>query len=665
MLEDHLSPEDIATLKKAQQAGSLSPEQKSKIIELSRRPAATSTPKSNLDFGLDKGPVAFSDNPEFSDISRDAGRKTTLKETTGGVVNREAFEGIGATIGGTVGVGTGPFAPAGVLAGMGLGGGLGSATFDTLEEIMRWTGALKQPEDPLDNSPFKNSLEAVGDEILFAGGSQMLFTGLAMTKPLIGKMLGVQTAEVADLITRAESANLRVGAVDVVDGIRGKIVRGASKVMGIFPYVGGPFRANAEKKAAAVVDATGRILNRLAPNAVMSDDLGINMVRASRGSMKQFTRVSGSLYTRWRNLVANAKVKNVIPTDKIKGASGLLVKKNEQGKIILDDGDVLEGPAADQLIDFVSKLQKLPDRITINQYEKLADDLQDFVSSANSAGFDVARYMGIKKSMEASLTKMKLSGLPEGQAKAILNAKKAADSFYAKGILAFQSPTAQKFGRVDKNIFKPGFSKAGNLNDDELAEVVLNLRSPKAIDDLAELVGEQNMGAVARKTIETAWNKALIVGDDDLIKGIDWKSLKDSLGLGQGKRATQSAFRRLMSKTKVKADEIENLINIASKLEVPKDVNTFIARRAALGGAGSAVAGATTMGLIKGSLLKSTGVAILLRHSAKIMADPVHLKAMTKVLAPTTTELQRRAILGRLLESLDETPDIEADLNAL
>ena len=607
-------------------------------------------------------------------------RPESIAELTGGYVTRGTAEAIGGTVGSVLGAGTaglggvavgaagGPpgMAAAGTTAallgekaGGALGAAGGSLTFDVADQLLRSAGILKEreiPESPLE--PTMRAIKAGREDLLYGTGFQVAGAAFRAIKPGVGLLIGARDADVTKILQDARLAGLTVegtpalGAVDVVPGARGAVIRGGAKVLGIFPFIGSPYRKAAVQKVDVVTGRINTMLNALAPSATMADELGVDMVRAAKGARKEFTKTAGVLYDNFRNLARNASKTDIVPTGPVKGAAADFVEEVQRGQITLADGETLVGPVADELNEYLTKLVDLPDKMTIDQAQKLSADLEAFIRRAINDGFDVKRVASVKSSIEEALSQIDVTGLKPGEGEAIIAARDAANEFYSKGILKFQTTTAKKFARTDPNVFRAGPERVGSLNEDEIARVAVNLKSKQAISDLRELVGDDLINKAARRHIENAWDAAIIVDKDSgFIKGMDWDKMRGALGLTVQKTDERAAMREFLKNSDVDFNELTALISTASRIQVPSGVSSFVARRAALGGMSSAVGGATATSLIADSVLSSLGVAFLLRHGGKVLSDPAQLKAMRRVVDASVPINQRRALFGRLLDA--------------
>ena len=661
-----------------------------------------------------------------------ASKPTSLPELTGGFVNRPAFEAAGGMTGSVLGgasglvVGT-PGGPAGVAtagvvgatAGGALGSGLGSIAFDATTSLADILGFI-EADVPTPVEQFKRAGRSAQEDAAFGVGGQAIGVTARAVKPLVGRALGVRGEIAQDMIDAAMRQGIEVGAIDVAPGFRSRLLRGSSRVLGIFPWIGGPFRRAATEKSALIDQRVTGMLDSMAPNATMTGDLGLDMAQAARSSIKQFRDTAALLYENFTRLAKDSGP--IVPTNfsdkatiSIKKAAEGLGDARRTGETILNPSkemlerhakavdvydlkrlqldqaatraqaikdpvkqadafeliaarervlgappelgeQVLKSPFSDRLGDFIEQFSRLPDRITVPQLRKLSTDMSDFVDKAKAEGFDVSRFMDLKKSMEGALANLDLSKLPQGvDGKLIKSAIDTANMYYSKGIIQFQSPTGKQFGKFDRNVFAPGPFRASTLNEDEIADVALNLKSKQGVDTLRTLVGDDIMNKAARRHLEKAWDGVPITDKGGDPVGFDWKKLKDELGI-TGKNKNKEAVRALLKGSGTELDELAELINVASKIEVPASMSQFLARRASIGGFGTMMAAATASGLVgdAAGLGSSIAVALLARYGAKIIADPQQLRMMRRVLSPNTPQIQVRALVARMFRIAGE-----------
>lgn len=671
----------------------------------------TASPKIKDPFGGTTSPKVARDRrgppsgapPIPEPFGRPEGRPRSVSEATGGRLTRGVAEAATATAFSAAAVETGP---AGMLVAGNVGVGAGSMAFDSLTNMFDFLNLIDKPGPPI------GALESTGtaiseqaEDALAAGAFGLGGKIFRAVKPALGTITGVRTETARALRAKADSLGLKVGATDVATGGRGTTVRMVSRVAGMFPFVGGAARTQAQGKAEQVVKVFDEILDTMAPTVTTANQLGIDATRAARNTVGGFNVVSGTLFDNYRFLQTQLKDPSVIPTKGITEIAENLFTKAEGETIILksftdDAGNVippqqLSQEASDNMLKFVEQLQRLPDTLTFGQLlgntpRSLMKQFKELVGVVGADGADVKVLAEIKEAIEFAADDLRFApGEDRALINGILDARDTANLFFAKGLLQFQkgptsaagrvtgvkaefdelfrgmetfkSDTGQAFTRVDRNIFRAGPEVAGSLNADEILRVAVNLKSTQAVDDLAALIGRENLGKVGRMHIESAWDAAKIIDksrlsdnlDEPIVKGIDWDKFLTSTGLDTGtgriKTSINEGAERLVELSGVKPQDIRDFVKVASRIQVPADVSTFIARRAGLGGATSALAGASTALVVKGSPSVSVLAATLARFGLGGVANPKQLKELTRAFAPDASETFRRAVAGRFI----------------
>ena len=452
-------------------------------------------------------------------------RPQSLRELTGGLVTREAALMIGGLGGGAVAgaAATAPTVGLGTLPAIAAGGALGTAAssliFDSVEDMLRTFGVLAG-RNPTVFERSETALKEGAIDLATAGVAPFIRPVLA-ARALLGKISGVTTKAAQDIAVRARgNFGINLGALDV----GGAIPKGFAKLVGIFPYTGAPQRKAMEAKLGQAGVAIDKILNEIAPNATLGSALSINMTRAAENTFLEFRTTAGRLYDAFRGLAKDATVKEIIPTDSIRvfareiaddiksarirkrgttDAPGL-VGELETAQLSGEGGKFISRPA-DSVGDYINGLRELPELINMEQYRGLVSDLKSLIDKGKFEGFDIKRVVQAKEALEFDLNAIRTDLLPDGaEGEAIKSALEAANLFYSKGILQFQTTASKPFARVEKNIFTSGGKVPGSLNADEVERIAVNLKSPQAIQDLRQLVGDDLINQAARKRVEDA-----------------------------------------------------------------------------------------------------------------------------------------------------------------
>ena len=630
-----------------------------------------------------------------------------LAELTRGIISRPSLAGVGGLVGtavggaggGAAGLATGPAAPAatplgaigGAAAGGALGTAAGSALFDNLNNIAAQTGLI----DPQAAVGATEVAKRAAEEAVFdlgAGAVFQIFRPILAARSVIGKIFGVTSQQAQQAARAAELAGLTVQAKEpgIIRRALGAVGAGPvpavgaadvgniapktlSKVLSVFPLTGTPARRNLIAKQGAVIQRLSENLDVFAPNAVLRNQAGIDITQAASERFGKVRKVAGRLYdeafTAMSKAVdADGNPAAIVPTDSIRAASADLVNALSQGKITLINDEALPTAVresiAESTIEFLTKLEQLPERLTGPQYKALMKTfrgtLDEIESQLGRRAQTFQELSVFKEAAESDFRNLDLRAVAPDVAEQIIETQRAADSFYSNALARFETATAKKFGQVNRNIFGPGAFKAGSKNADEMLDVVFNLRSRQAIDDLEAVIGPNNMKRAARTVLERAQSRAtdLVTIGDETVERLNPQKLLAELGVGT-RRGTDEGLEALMNKAGVDFDRFKDVLNTAARIQDVADPSTFVTRRVTLGGAGALTgalgAGAAvgagvggTAGVLPG-VLTTAGLTFLARRVADIATSPTALKQMQTVLDESLSTAVRQKAFGTLL----------------
>lgn len=608
------------------------------------------------------------------EINRMLQARGGLTDVTGGFATRPAFTMAGGTAGGAAGAAGGAFlgtpggppgmaigGTAGLLGGATMGAAAGSLMFDSIDDVVRFFRGTQRERDVFD--PTFRAIQEAREEFMFTAAAGSLGPFIRRIKPVAGKLLGVGKEGARRIADLAEAQQIPIG---VIQATKSKAVKGVSRVLGVFPFVNVPFRKASETATQAVDARFNDILNTLAPNATVSD-LGVDLTKAAETKFGKFRRVAGALYKRFDDLAASASVPDFVPTENVRRLANELITRAEEGRIALRSGETLKAPSADQVQDFLGQLSDLPERMTVIQARELQRTLQNLIGSAGRDGFDIGRLVDAKKALEVDLNNPLVDLLPREEADTIVDSLNKANDFYASTIKRFQTPTAGKFGRVDRNIFKSGAFKAGSVNEDELFASVFSTKSPQALDDLRALVGAEQFRSTGRTFLNRSFNQSIsgVKGRSVAFNADDFAQ-RIGLTTDDGRKSLQ----KMLKGSLVTVKEMENFVDVtraAGSFTVP-DVSVFLQRRLTLTGLRN-IAGGLTMLAGAGVNPVATAAAVLMaRQAGKILTNPAQLRLMTRVLDETIPNQQRRALLlrlGRLVLDGSDEPEAGAETTGL
>jgi hypothetical protein len=578
------------------------------------------------------------------------GAGDTLEEFGEAAMSRPTFRAAGGTAGGALGI------PAG-LAGVLGGGALGSAAGDALFNVVEALRGGEAPETVLE--AFKSPLEAAKEDIMFGGALTAGGRALSGIPKVIGKGLteiaGGFTPEAKELTKMASEKGVELSTLAATPR---EATKGAARVMGVFPFIGTPIREGQKTAIKQSEKALDDTLNKLAPTATIAKT-GSDLSKAGTSRFKAFRRLAGRLYDGFEEKAKNLSKKDIFPSAPVKGTVQDIF--DEAGTITLESGEQLKGFGDETVDNFLRQLNELPENLTVEQVRSLQTDLQNVLGKAKTTGFDTSKALDVKASLETSLSNPNTAGLGDLEAEELVSSLKVANRFFSDNMSKFDTATAKKFGRVDKNVFKPKFFKSGSLEEDEAFKVLFNSKSPEAIKNLKQVVKGKPYNQAVRRHLDNLVEKSMVGNAEDPTRFISGEALSKNLGLGT--KSGKETLSEMLKGTDVSVkdvDEVVKILKAVESVEIP-EVSKFIQRRAMLGGAQSVATLFALGGAASGVGLpaKVLGMASA-RTVSKMLGDPKFLKDMKTIVSKTASDLAKEQAISRAIVAASEEENANA-----
>jgi hypothetical protein len=585
-------------------------------------------------------------------------RSTTL--AAGGLAGFATGARTGGMVGGAVaGV-------PGALVGGFAGGVLGAAGAGQVYDVL--SSYIKGDQLDLDDTS-KQAFKDIKTETMFSMVG-MSIPGLkpAITRLLLKKGNGEL---VAKDIQELKKAGDRIGVDIFPFDVMGKGGNLYSKVAGVFPIVGSPIKKGAAARGEKLNNVKNQILNDLAPNTHLSE-LGVKMFKAAKNSSKEFNNVASIMYKSFYNDAAKIN-KKFVPSDIIKKEAKIIIDdfltkrptaittKTLRGKKVKVKSKI-PANVNKKYESYINQLSNLEDFITPAQVKQIKQDLAEFSSVlAGKDGGGVFKLTKMAKAADASLRnydKYNMSVFANDPKvtpqtlQTLVKKLKSADEFFSDGIQIFGRSTGQRFTRADKNIFAKGFSKPGSIEPDEIFKAVVKEGSPKALDDLRILIGDENYASVARKLIDNAFKKSSVRGDK--FRGLLFNPVILEEELGLAGRNTSEFLENITKGTKLNPQKLKDLIEVSqyhANLDIP-DVSSFVARRATLGGARSILGGAVMGAGVLSSPVASIPLIYATNRTSAFLANPKNLDLAITALDITAPRQLKYIASEKLLRGL-------------
>lgn len=569
--------------------------------------------------------------------------------------SRETARAAGGVLGGALGI---PAGPPGVVAGGALGAAGGDAVFNIIESAKKAFEGFEAAPVSVESAieAFKSPIRAGTEDIIATLGLGAAGRAARGVVPLVGKAIGVAKQEAKELAGLATKLGVPLGAINVTPR---EAVKGFAKVAGVFPFIGTPIREAQQSAQKALDLSLDRTLNQVAPTASLQE-VGVDLTNAGQNRFKAFRRLSGSLYDDFLKKAENATVPDIFPSTNLKNTAKEITKLQQTQEVILETGAAARKPGSDILANFIEDAAQLPERMRAQQVRGLQTSLQEIMSKAAADGFDVSRGVQLKKALELDFNNPMVDLLNQKEGQELVNSLTTANKFFADNIKDFQTATAKKFGRVDKNIFKPKFFSPGSKEADEAFSAVFNTKSPQALQNLRGIVGKPTFNKAVRRHLDGVIEKTVIEpATEGAARIFDADKLEELLGLGT--ESGRETLKTMLKDSRITVKQLEDFTRVAKavgSVEIP-NVSTFIQRRAVLGG-GKAAAGAFTAGLGVASPFTTIALIAALRKGARVLSDPAQLRSLTIGLDSTATQKAQRAAVLRLIRNIPNAEDRNA-----
>ena len=625
--------------------------------------------------GLVAVPPGYADELSLQDYEEQIGSKLPLgsegefglkpltERVLGMPVGRESFTAAGAMAGEAVGAGLARGKQAGIRGG-GVAGALGgSLIFDTIDGAVRWF--QKDPFYEAVPSTVEKALKPTERAVLGEAKAEgyvqaigpLLRVPPAAIKLGFRKLFGTADPKVIELASLAEAYRVPFG---IVQATGRKTIKGVTKVLGVIPFVGGPFKRSAEHVDVALNNRLYDMLDSFAPTVSTSATLSREMVDRASKKWDFFNYTSGKLYGKFFNQTKHLPEAQqaFIPTTRLREAAQKITQMAEAGRTSADEPQILK----DTVLEWAQKAVDFPKRITPTQYQAKMLELRRILGASKEG---VEEGVTMKTAMEGDLNSPALNftgkfknGAPSTDPDAITGvmiakALKKANSYFNKGLVKFDSATGKKFGRVDKNVFKATWTKAGSKEKDELFSDLFNLRSVDSIQQLRRITGQKQIEKNFRQYMDNVLQNPKHLEEPH--KNV-FSALKEKLGIGTagGDEVLEEVLR--YSNYGVKdLKHFFKLAEAAASFKVP-DPSTFLQRRVTLGGMGSLMA-------VEGAFRGSSGIPGIitklaaLRLGAKYLSNPKNLKNMTRGLDMSLSPEVRRNAYVRILKDVSKSPE--------
>jgi hypothetical protein len=412
-----------------------------------------------------------------------------------------------------------PAAAAGVILGANVWArGASNEAYNLMNDFARYMNDIPDPEQAMKNNEQLRDLTEMYNELLWSGGAVGLSNIYPYIKHAWGKKLLGVTEESKKMMKDASRMGVPMNVFTVSDAA---VVKGAGKVVGLFPFVATKARQAQNAQQIAIANSVNKTLNDLSPINLLAE-AGLLADQGFRESVSSLA-TSKALFYESAMEVTDTLLKNekFIPTQHIKETAAKLSQRlgKDVSQIKLDyikpGGGYAETIELDELLSQVKTMEQgqalndiLPglqflkdDYLSGRQFLKLQSALNDILRSGEKLDLGAPTMQRVKNFTTAMTTTIndfdnfkKLEDPAKEQFKGLfVNKFNASNRFMMEHEDMLRQRAAQIISLVDPNATKVGAEQAyGFSTPDMLAEMLLDSRSmkaPVAIREMREALG--------------------------------------------------------------------------------------------------------------------------------------------------------------------------------
>jgi hypothetical protein len=419
------------------------------------------------------------------------------------LVSKPSFEAIGS-LGAmaTAGVLTAPTGPVGmgasILAADSLGATAGGQVYELTNQMLRHLNDLPLESRELQNAKF---LEDAYMNLAFTGGAMSLGPLVKAFKPVVGRVLfGLdnKNPEYQKMLEVAETYGMPLG---IIQATNSAFWKGYSKVLGVFPFIGTPFRRAGEGTQESIRQYFDTASRNFAPFQHMAS-LGGDIMKFARKEYEDTMTISRLLYEDFENYAKRLEGKKVIKPETVTKLADEF-DKVLKGQMPATPGYDFKfpGEASERSFrEFYQTLKRLdPDGITIQQARKLQELFTNFAANFKNEGkgFVPAKEGSRITQLSLALTHdfNKMVNIDDDVEKVVFDTalKKltTANSYLADVMPKYEGPVPNMYKQVNANIFGPGpqSTVGGTMYASDVLNTVLEMSkdNPDAMTAILKL----------------------------------------------------------------------------------------------------------------------------------------------------------------------------------
>lgn len=577
------------------------------------------------------------------------------------------------------------------VLGGGVGAMTGSITADQAQTITRlWRGIPPDQQTVGMLDQVSNAVVNGGLDVAFGTAGSAIPGGF---RGFLQKVWGI-TPRALELFQTAKAAGIDLNIANVSEN---EVSRGFLKILGVMPGLNMPYTAAVGAQEEQMAHRVGQMVEGIAGGSTPTrPQLSKDTMTAAD---KNFQVVTDQFNKDYDELLARAKVAGpIVPTtvsgknadgeevmslqgigqaylSHVKASTMPQMTESPTGSMIARSGQLGENISADkQAVAFAQRLTNLPKVITVQQASGLLDQLDTLFARAQKDGTQVYELAQLKDGVRYALTQAvepnttgRFQTAQQYQQGQIGRQFNDLDQRWSKMRQVFESPTAQKFNTVTRNMFRIALQRPGTRTEDTIGDLLWNMNSPDQVEQLRSLVGDDLVHKGFASFLEQAHLNA--TKNAGINAEFDPVAFQKELGMDNPKSAKWQAVQSAMDGSGYSPQMLQNFVKgaIAAKTLEAQSSATMVARRWVLGGFVSALHAILPVGgaLEEGGLGAGVGAlagVVTAYKGAQILSSPRTLQWMINAQDNALPLAQRKANLIRVLRVvLGPSPNISED----
>jgi hypothetical protein len=503
----------------------------------------------------------------------------------------------------------------------------------------------------------------------------LLRAGKYVLGPMSGHILGVRSQKSLADTKAALRRGINVAAAHVSEF---DLVRGASKIIGIFPLIGKPFQRGQERIVGEVSRYTADVLNKLAPYTKNAYQISKEAVARAGSKWGTFTNTKAALWNDYEQKAMGMMFPDIISSGPIRQAVRELdIKALTHAPPLVSKGGKAQAMGDFKTTEvgaFLEQAGRLSPRLTVLEAKEVIARAERAMEGASKQ--ERGEITKVIMAVKNALNSPKVDNIPEGaapwqiaqhydEAAEAIKSLEQARWYHTNAKSIWERPIGKIFQDADPAIMKePGVFRTQKVNADEVFARNYNMPSPLGLRDLRKILKPQLFGHYVRKFFADNIAKSVIKAAEGTknvnLELFNARKLRKNLGLetAEGWANLTEALKGSGVQPKLFAKWL-NAAETATDIVI-RNPSEFVRRRMLLaGGTMTAMGGSMLIGA--GHLVVPAALALTLslRGMSAWMMSPMALRVMQRSMDQTLSQTVRSQAVSSWMKMWEKDVNLE------